>query len=288
MMPLISPWAEAFEDFGQSVRCHALLVAPFITREPLDRLSSLLARTNPPEVNILTNLAVDSMLQGSIDVKAIASFCNLHASVTVRNLPGLHAKVYVADDSLAIVTSGNLTSSSLNRNYEYGVRITDHSVVKQISHDLYEYGRLGSEVSAIELERVAEISQTLKAGYEETINTSRAEVRKEFERRLDVARESLRNIRARPGESTHAIFARTILYLLRNNALNTRQINSLIEGIHPDLCDDTIDRVINGVHFGRKWKHMVRNAQVFLRRKGLIKLDGGKWSLARSPGALNQ
>ena len=288
MMPLISPWAEAFEDFGHSIRRHALLVAPFITREPLEQLSSLLATTNPPEVNILTNLAVDSMLQGSIDVKAIASFCNLHTSVTVRNLPGLHAKVYVADDSLAIVTSGNLTSSSLNRNYEYGVQITDQSIVKQISHDLYEYGRLGSEVSAIELERVAEISQTLKTSYEETINTSRVEVRKEFERRLDVARESLRNIRARPGESTHAIFARTILYLLRNNALTTRQINSLIEGIHPDLCDDTIDRVINGVHFGRKWKHMVRNAQVFLRRKGLIKLDDGKWSLARSSGALNQ
>ena len=288
MMPLISPWPEAFQDFGHSIRRQALLVAPFITKEPLEQLSSHLETTNPPEINILTNLAVDSMVQGSIDVSAIASFCKLHASVTVRHLPGLHAKVYVADDNLAIVTSGNLTSSSLNRNYEYGVRITDHSVVKQISHDLYEYGRLGSEVSTSELERVAEISDTLKAGYEETINTARVEVKKEFERRLDAARESLRNIRARPGESTHAIFARTILYLLRNNALTTRQINSLIEGIHPDLCDDTMDRVINGVHFGRKWKHMVRNAQVFLRRKGLIKLDGGKWSLVRSSDAMNQ
>lgn len=281
MTPLISPWAETFDDFGRSVRREALLVAPFIGREPLERISSLLQASNPPKVNILTNLAVDSMLQGSIDVKAIASFCNQNPFATVRHLPGLHAKVYVADDHLAIVTSGNLTNSSLNRNYEYGVQITDTSIVQQITRDLREYGNLGSEVSVTELEQVAEISQTLRESHDDTIRTPRAEVRKEFERRLEAVQESLRYIRARPGESTHAIFARTILYLLRNSPLTTREINSSIESIHPDLCDNSIDRVINGVRFGRKWKHMVRNAQVFLRRKGLIRLEGRQWSLVK-------
>jgi hypothetical protein len=55
-----------------------------------------------------------------------------------------------------------------------------------------------------------------------------------------------------------------------------------VEGTHPDLCDNSIDRVINGVHFGRKWKHMLRNAQVFLRRKGLIELYDKKWRLVES------
>ncbi len=280
---LVSPWEEAFEQFGRAIRQQALLVAPFIARGPLERLSDILSHSKPlPKVDILTNLAVDNMLQGSIGPRAIHWFCEQNPYTTVRHLPGLHAKAYVADDHLAIITSGNLTSSSLHRNYEYGVQLTDSSVVKQIHHDLHEYGVLGSEVSLEELELISEVSETLRARHQDTIRSARIEVRNKFEQQLEVARESLRLVRARPGESTHAIFARTILYILRNGPLTTQQINSLVEGTHPDLCDNSIDRVINGVHFGRKWKHMLRNAQVFLRRKGLIELYDKKWRLVES------
>ena len=199
MMPLASPWSENFDCFARSIRRQAILVAPFISRGPLERMSGILSQNDPPKVNILTNLAVDSMLQGSIDVGAIASFCKQIPSATVKHLPGLHAKVYVADDHLAIITSGNLTNSSLNRNYEYGVQITDTSAVKQISQDLQKYGSLGSEVSITELEQVAEISETLRTRHHNTIQATRLEVRKEFEEQLEAVQESLRHIRARPG-----------------------------------------------------------------------------------------
>jgi hypothetical protein len=45
------------------------------------------------------------------------------------------------------------------------------------------------------------------------------------------------------------------------------------------LCDDEVDRVIDGRHFGKKWKHAVRTAQQHLRRKGLIALEGELWRL---------
>lgn len=279
MTTIASPWAGEFDAFARSIRDKALLVAPYIAREPLERMSALLRKKNPPQLNILTNLAVDSILHGSIDPDAIASFCRHHPPTTVRHLPGLHAKAYVADDHLAIITSGNLTGSSLNRNYEYGIRITDTDAVKKITQDLQAYGSLGLEVTLPELEQVAEIAKTLRAGYDDAIQTARGEARREFARQQEAIRESLRSIRARPGETTNSIFSRTILYLLRDNALTTREINSLVADIHPDLCDDSIDRVINGVSFGRRWKHMVRNSQVSLRKRGLIKLDGRKWSL---------
>lgn len=280
MTTIASPWAGEFDAFTRSIREQALLVAPYIAREPLERMSALLRLDNPPQVNILTNLAVDSMLHGSIDPDAIASFCRHHPPTTVRHLPGLHAKAYVADDHLAIITSGNLTGSSLHRNYEYGIRITDRDTVRKIARDLQAYGNLGSEVTLSELEQVSKIAENLRAGYDDAIQTARGEARREFARQQEAIRETLRSIRARPGESTNSIFSRTILYLLRDNALTTREINSLIADIYPDLCDDSIDRVINGVSFGRRWKHMVRNAQVSLRKRGLIKLDGRKWSLA--------
>ena len=277
MTTIASPWAGKFDAFARSIRDKALLVAPYIARAPLERMAALLRLDNPPQVNILTNLAVDSMLHGSIDPDAIASFCRRHPLTTVRHLPGLHAKAYIADDHLAIITSGNLTDSSLNRNYEYGIRITDRDTVRKIARDLQEYGNLGSEVTLTELEQVTE---NLRARYDDTVKTARTAVRTEFEQQREAIRETLRSIRARPGESTNSIFSRTILYLLRGNALTTPEIHSLVADTHPDLCDDSIDRVINGVSFGRRWKHMVRNAQLNLRRRGLIQRNGQQWSLA--------
>lgn len=277
---VVSPWAAEFDAFGHSIRERALLVTPFIAREPLERMADILGKNPPPQVDILTNLAVDSMLQGTIDLDAIVSFCQRIPLTTVRHLPGLHAKVYVADDHLAIVTSGNLTYAALHRNYEYGIRITDGDMVRKIAQDLQEYGSLGSAVALPELEQVAAIAKTLRAGYEDTVRAARGEVSREFERQREAVRESLRSIRAQAGESTNSIFARTILYLLKDNSLTTPQINAAIAAIHPDLCDDSIDRVINGVSFGRRWKHMVRNAQLHLRRRGLIQREGRSWNLA--------
>ena len=277
---VVSPWAAEFEAFGHSIREQALLVTPFIAREPLERMADILGKNPPPQVNILTNLAVDSMLQGTIDLDAIVSFCQRIPLTNVRHLPGLHAKVYVADDHLAIVTSGNLTYAALHRNYEYGIRITDGAMVRKIAQDLREYGSLGSAVALPELEQVAAIAKTLRAGYEDTVRTARGEVRREFERQREAVRESLRSIRAQAGESTNSVFTRTILYLLKDNSLTTQEIYAFIAAIHPDLCDDSIDRVINGVSFGRRWKHMVRNAQGYLKQRGLIQLEGHQWSLA--------
>ncbi|MCX7838180.1 MAG: hypothetical protein N2559_01805, partial [Anaerolineae bacterium] len=38
-------------------------------------------------------------------------------------------------------------------------------------------------------------------------------------------------------------------------------------------------QVINGVHFGKRWKHMVRNAQQSLKKRGVINYDGRRWFL---------
>ena len=122
MQSLSSPWAETFEEFARSIRKRAIVVAPFITEQPLERLAYQLDTNNLPQITILTNLAVDSLLQGSVNGQAIADFCKAVPTTTVRHLPGLHAKTYVADEHTAIITSGNLTYNSLHQNYEYGIQ----------------------------------------------------------------------------------------------------------------------------------------------------------------------
>ena len=59
--------------------------------------------------------------------------------------------------------------------------------------------------------------------------------------------------------------------------MSTRELHEKLKELLPELCDDRMELVINGQHFGKKWKHIVRNAQVFLRRKGAIHLIGKEW-----------
>ncbi len=276
-----SPWSDVFARFGRSVQNRAILAAPFIGSGPLLELAGSFDPTKPPQVELATNLSVDSLLQGTVDSEAIASFCRSLPEVEVRHLPGLHAKVYVADDHSAIITSGNLTQASLNRNYEYGVHITERALVRQVAEDVQQYSSLGSPVTLAELDELTGITKSLRSKYTEVLQTSREKARKEYQESMELTRVALLNLRAKPGETTHSIFARTILHILRRGPLSTSEMQPIIQSIQPDICDDSIDRIINGVHFGRKSKHMVRNSQVYLRRQGRIEFNQKKWRLTR-------
>ncbi len=81
-------------------------------------------------------------------------------------------------------------------------------------------------------------------------------------------------------EGVTGVFSRTILFLLRGGPLRTIDLRPQIKRIHPDLCDDSVDRVIDGERFGKKWKHLVRTAQQILKRDGLVEFDGTSWRLA--------
>ncbi len=255
------------------------MAAPFIGAGPLGDLAAALNPDRPPKIDLITNLDADSLLHGTVDPEAIAGFGRAWSSVIVRHLPGLHAKTYIADENLAIITSGNMTQASLYRNYEYGIQITDPEVVRLIATDIREYGSLGTPVSLPELDELTEITRTLRLKYAEALHTARHRANKEFQDELETARNALRNLRAKPGESASSIFARTILHILKRGPLSTREIHPIIEGIHPDLCDNSIDRVINGVHFGKRWKHWVRGAQQQLKRQGRIENADRKWRL---------
>nr|MCU0688593.1 hypothetical protein [Phycisphaerales bacterium] len=88
-------------------------------------------------------------------------------------------------------------------------------------------------------------------------------------------------VRARLAEgSIHTVFAKTIEFLLRRHGpLSTEAMHPMIQQMHPDLCDDTVERVIDGKRFGKKWKHAARTAQQQLKKRGTIALINGAWAL---------
>jgi hypothetical protein len=92
-------------------------------------------------------------------------------------------------------------------------------------------------------------------------------------------------LRGRGGHVT-PLFGETIIFLLRRHGpLSTKELHPLIQGIHPDLCDDNIDRVIDGIHYGKKWKHWVRSAQQRMKGENKIMFVENRWHLVDEPSS---
>jgi len=269
-------WESVFERLINNIYQWGLFASPYISASPIQRIAQTLGDRNV-QLDILTDL--EAVWWGTTDPAALVALMNAVPNTRVWYLPRLHAKVYIADEREAIITSANLTDHGLMINYEYGIRISEPSIVLRIRDDLLEYKQLGNVVPRSELERLAEIAADIRALRQKMERVTRESLRKNLQHRLSDVQTRLMEIRAE-GKTTNRIFADTIVYLLRKHGpLTTAQMHPLIQRIHPDLCDDTIDRVIKGVHFGKLWKHYVRNAQQTLKRQGMISYDGHYWRL---------
>jgi len=278
-----SPWTETFHRLLFEARENLLLASPFVKHSQTKEILSALQRRGVDKhirVDLITDVRPESFLGGASDLEALLDLGENLPGFRLTHLPSLHAKVYIADRSMAIITSGNLTSSGIRGNIEYGVALTADITVGEIRKDFEEYALLGASISVADIAPLAEELRELKGLYQKAQQSVRVQAKRAFNEMLEATRIRVLKHRA-AGKTTNAILCDTILFLLAKGPLSTSQIHPLIRGIHPDICDDSVDRIIDGVHFGKKWKHHVRGAQVVLRRQGRIGYDGGLWHLAQ-------
>jgi hypothetical protein len=217
-----------------------------------------------------------------LDPAALLVFAEADEEARVVNLPRLHAKVYIADSRVAAVTSANLTRGGLLENYEYGVLVNSESVVTGIRKDIEDYARLGNALSKPTLAEFETVALDLRSAYRAACSVSSGSAGRRFRRILRRTHESV--LRAQVGKrSPTSLFGEAIRYvLLAQGPLATREMHPEIQRLLPDLCDDEQELVINGQHFGKRWKHNVRNAQQALKSRGEIELWKGRWRLCPS------
>lgn len=280
---LRSPWQSHLSDLLSIPQEFLLLASPFITRPVAQWIGDHLAKNSAVQqlqILCLTNLRIESVLSGSLELEGLAELGRAFSNFLPIHLPALHAKVFVADCKRAIVTSGNLTHGGLKGNCEYGVAIRLPELVRQIRNDFEGYARLGALLSVDEINDFAHELADLRMEYQASERRVTRAAGAAFKSKLRSAQGRVLSFRAK-GRSNQSIFCDTIEYLLSKGPLRTIELHPLIQQIHPDLCDDTIDRVIDGVSFGKKWKHHVRTAQQALKREGKISYDGMRWHLSR-------
>jgi len=277
---LTSPWEATFIRLLESAHEDLLIASPFLGAMPLRAIAATMMpekQLGHTRMHLITNLAAENLLGGSLDIMALLDLARAVPTMTVTYLPGLHAKVYVADNERAIVTSANLTFGGLIRNREYGVVLRDSMIVRQVRADLTKYATLGSQITLDGLQTIAQATQEVKATQRKVDTSANAKLRTILKEQIERTRQELLEVRVR-GKTRNGIFCDTILYLLdEHGPLTTTSLHPLVQQIHPDLCDDTIDRVIDGVHYGKKWKHYVRDAQQTLKARGAINFDGSRW-----------
>lgn len=280
---LTSPWTDHFQKLIRNAASSLVICSPYIGSKPCLSLKEVAASEKWSvgfQLLVLTDLSPQNMIDGITDVAALAEVAGFFPSTAVRFLPSLHAKVYIRDQAQAIVTSGNMTSAGLSRNLEYGVLFNDQAIVGRIKDDILKYAELGSPINFDELKNFAGIVDELRDLKVRAERRMNRRLRSEFEQRLKKTEGEVLRVRA-GGRAPHTIFAEAIIYSLASGPLSTSAIHSRIQTIHPDLCDDAVDRIIEGYHFGKKWKHAVRTAQQHLKRRGKIELQNGKWHLVK-------
>ncbi|MCI2430506.1 phospholipase D-like domain-containing protein [Candidatus Acetothermia bacterium] len=276
-------WKEHLASLLSTAEAELLISSPYISHEGTDFVAESLSPNirAQGQLTILTDLSPINICQGATDPRALESLTAAVPSFRVCHLPRLHAKVYVADSKHAIITSGNLTAGGLTLNYEYGVKISEASTVGTIRSDIMAYAALGATVDTERLTAYCQITDKVRATFRRKQIAVGKSVRQQFEQALRHAADELIRLQL-AGGAVHTIFARTILYLLnKHGALTTRQLHPLVEAIHPDLCDNSVDRVIDGERFGKKWKHAVRTAQQNLKKRGLIYLADDHWMIMK-------
>lgn len=276
-----SPCKDALESVIESANNELHIVSPYVTQVGAtlitDRIKSP-ARRSSMAVRLLTDLNPFSACQGSCDPEAILHLARSFPKSTVTHLPRVHAKIIVADRAAAIVGSANLTAGGIQDNYEYCIKVSSREIALQIAKDVEDYASLGAAIKEDLLESYSQAASSLRKSLLRQEQAASSSLKKEFEARLRTADDLL--LRARVRQGVTGIFSRTILFLLRGGPMKTVDIHPQVKRIHPDLCDDSVDRIIDGERFGKKWKHLVRTAQQILKRDGLIEFDGRLWRLA--------
>lgn len=276
------PLRTALAEVVHAASGELLIAAPYMKAVEADWVCDELSnnpRAHNCKLRLLTDIRSDSILSGSLDLEALDTFYHRRSGTQVVSLPRLHAKVYIADTRRALLTSANLTPAGLDFNFEYGICLEDAALVSKIRGDLETYARLGNTLTEAELRSLVEVAQNLKNEYKKLTKSVSRKLNASFNQILHQAQRQFISVQV-GSRSPQSIFSEAVLHILSGGPLKTEKLHPRVQSLLPDLCDDSAELIINGHHFGKRWKHSVRNAQQYLKRSGKIVFREGKWSIS--------
>lgn len=130
-----APIADGLQALLDRVTETLTVVSPWVKQAGVDAIAPVLERAGV-HCQVLMRGDLADFVSGSSDLAAVRRL--LAAGAEVGLVRELHAKVYLADRSCALVTSANLTDPGLRTNVEVGLLVEDVGVVEQL-HGLAQF-----------------------------------------------------------------------------------------------------------------------------------------------------
>src|SRR6266571_65994 len=192
--PIRSPWRERLLAALAHVQHDLLLVGPYIKDDVIAMVRDVLAARPEPQplsVRVITRILPDDFLSGASDMAALQHLLAWPAEVAnveLRAISNVHAKVWVFDSDLAMVGSGNATSSGLDGNLEYGLAVAEPQLVARILQDWQAWWDQATPIDWEMLEKLRQWLDTIASDEEVRRAEKMAqEKRRSAERRLGAA-----------------------------------------------------------------------------------------------------
>lgn len=277
-------WRDRLADVAAAASRSFMVVTPYIKTNEAEWLCDQVC----PGVQVTTMTSIDSEAVGSsaLDLAALLCLARTSRSAELIALPCLHAKVYVADDQTAIVTSGNLTRSGLDTNIEYGVLLRCKKRAHKVREDMLAYSRMGSLVGVDTIAGLVPLEAELRDAHAQVVASATRTAQDRFNEVMRRAKPAFAATQV-GDRSAHAVFGEAIRYVLEGGPKDTRTIQEEVRRLLPALCDDSEFFQIKGEDYGRAWKRRLRHAQLHLKRKGVVLYDGKTklWELMEPKGA---
>jgi hypothetical protein len=155
---LYPPLAYYFFNNLFSSTDEVVLVAPYIkfgiASKIIDTLSAANSINNI-KLTLVTNISTANFINGSSDSEAIEILLERVPNMTVIGIGNLHAKSYLFDARVSIITSGNLTPSGMYDNLEIGIQIVDDVTTRKMRNMLLShYGEKGKKIAIQDIRKI--------------------------------------------------------------------------------------------------------------------------------------
>jgi len=131
MKILKAPWKNDFIELIKNSKTNIRITSPFIKENICNEIVN--AKNEETKLKLITSFKIKNIYNGSLDINGLETLINNES--IIKNHSNLHAKIYIFDDKLAVISSSNLTNGGLLTNYEYGVLLNEKKIVYKIIDD---------------------------------------------------------------------------------------------------------------------------------------------------------
>ncbi len=214
---IISPWTNEFISVVSRARRELFISSPYVNTGGTRMLAEVIKEKARVRLTLLTSLTAQTVYDQVTEPHALRELYSAFGDVKISSLERLHAKVYIVDSTVGVITSANLTLGGLRSNFEYGVKITDEDTVSTIRHDMLRYYSLGNVLDSQILQRIEGKAQELHYLKVHTERTTRetALAQRIREKRAEIQLELLRNSLPSEHETTSCSYSRVASRYLR-------------------------------------------------------------------------